>query len=73
MFVHRSGRCVPVFTFPAPNGRLSGVTFTFTPAAPGYFEYSATGNCAQTGTMTFTYAGRSKVLTIPNVGDPQIQ
>ena len=52
---------------------LVGTTITLTPAATTYFEYSALGTCAQTGTVSFVYASKTKSLVITNVGDPQLQ
>jgi hypothetical protein len=55
---------------------LANTTFAVSNTTGGYtnyFEFSALGNCAQTGTITFTYAGKTKRLVIANVGDPQIQ
>jgi len=52
---------------------LVGTTIALNPPATTYFEYSALGTCAQTGTVNFSYAGKTKGLAIANVGDPQIQ
>jgi prepilin-type N-terminal cleavage/methylation domain-containing protein len=52
---------------------LVGTTVTLNPAATTYFEYSALGTCAQTGTVSFSYGGKTKGLSIVNVGDPQLQ
>lgn len=54
------------------NRDIVGTTIT-APTASTYYEYSALGNCAQTGTVTFFYGGKSKSLAIPNVGDPTLQ
>lgn len=52
---------------------LTGTSVSLNPSGTTYFEYSALGNCAQTGTVSFTYGGKSKSLVVPNVGDPQLQ
>ena len=52
---------------------LSGTSLTVTPGTTTYFEYGPLGTCNQTGTLTLTYAGRGKTLTVTSVGDPQIQ
>jgi hypothetical protein len=52
---------------------LSGTAVSLNPAATTYFEFGPLGTCNQTGTLTFTYAGKSRTLTVTKVGDPQIQ
>jgi type II secretory pathway pseudopilin PulG len=52
---------------------LVGTAVALNPSGTTYFEYSALGSCAQTGTVTFSYGGKSKALSVVNVGDPQIQ
>jgi prepilin-type N-terminal cleavage/methylation domain-containing protein len=55
------------------NRELVGTGVSVSPATPGYFEYSALGTCAQTGQVTFNYGGRSRLLDVKNVGDPEIK
>jgi prepilin-type N-terminal cleavage/methylation domain-containing protein len=55
------------------NRELTGSSISVNPVATTYFEFGALGTCSQSGTLTFTYAGRSKSLAIAAVGDPQIQ
>jgi len=58
------------------NRELVGTTIAVSNTSMGYtnyFEYSALGNCAQTGTVTFTYGGKTKSLVVPYIGDPQLQ
>jgi len=54
---------------------IAGVTLTpsITGATtnPYQISYNALGATANSGTVTITYASRTKVLTIPSVGDPQ--
>jgi prepilin-type N-terminal cleavage/methylation domain-containing protein len=52
---------------------LVGTALALNPAGTTYFEYSALGTCAQTGTVSFSFGGRTKALAVVNVGDPQIQ
>ena len=52
---------------------LVGTTIALNPVGTTDFEYSALGTCAQTGTITYSYGGKSKSLVIVNVGDPQLQ
>ena len=52
---------------------LVGTTVSLNPATTSSFIYSALGTCAQTGTLTFTYASQTKSLVVYNVGDPQLQ
>jgi prepilin-type N-terminal cleavage/methylation domain-containing protein len=51
---------------------LAGTTIT-APTASTFFEFSALGNCAQTGTITFFYGGHAKSLVVSNVGDPALR
>jgi prepilin-type N-terminal cleavage/methylation domain-containing protein len=55
------------------NRELVGTGVSVSPTTVTYFEYSALGTCAQSGQVSFNYAGRSKILNVTNVGDPQIQ
>ncbi|HVT81888.1 MAG TPA: hypothetical protein VHM90_14675 [Phycisphaerae bacterium] len=65
-----SGRCVLDLT----NSReLTGTTVSLNPSATTDFEYSALGTCQQTGTVTFTYGGKTKSISVVAVGDPQLQ
>lgn len=50
-----------------------GTTVALNPSGTTYFEYSALGTSAQTGTVSFTYGGKTKSLVVANVGDPQLQ
>jgi len=52
---------------------LVGTTVALNPTSTTFFEYSALGTCAQTGTVSFSYGGKTKALAIANVGDPQLQ
>ena len=52
---------------------LAGTTLALNPSGTTYFEYSALGTCAQTGTVNFSFAGKAKSLAVVNVGDPQLQ
>ncbi len=52
---------------------LAGTTITLNPGGTTYFEYSALGTCAQTGSVSYTYGGKTKTLAVANVGDPQVQ
>jgi prepilin-type N-terminal cleavage/methylation domain-containing protein len=52
---------------------LVGTAVALNPTTTTSFEYSALGTCAQTGTVKFNFGGRSKTLSIVNVGDPQLQ
>ena len=62
------------------SSELAGTTRAVTGTTPAsgvnqyanYFQYSALGNCAQTGTITFTYGSHTKTMTVANVGDPQL-
>ena len=51
---------------------LVGTTFTVTPAGTTSFIYNALGSNATSATLTFTFGSKSKVLTVPSVGDPQV-
>jgi prepilin-type N-terminal cleavage/methylation domain-containing protein len=51
---------------------LVGTSIT-SPTSSTYYEYSALGNCASSGTVTFSYGGRSKSLVVAKVGDPTLQ
>ena len=52
---------------------LVGTGVALNPTTTTFFEYSALGTCAQTGTVNFTYGGKTKSLAVANVGDPQLQ
>ena len=52
---------------------LTGTAIALNPTTTTYFEYSALGSCAQTGIVTFSYGGKTKSLSVVNVGDPQLQ
>jgi prepilin-type N-terminal cleavage/methylation domain-containing protein len=52
---------------------LVGTSVAVTPAATASFIYNSLGSCLQSATITFTYAGRTKSLIVPNVGDPAVQ
>jgi Tfp pilus assembly protein FimT len=56
------------------NSDIAGVTMACSlsgdSADPYDITYTGLGGTANSGTVTFTYAGISKVLQIPNVGDP---
>jgi hypothetical protein len=61
---------------PSAAKELAGVTFAVsntTGSYSNYFEFGALGNCAQTGTIRFTYGTKTKTMTLTNVGDPQLQ
>ncbi len=51
---------------------LAGTTISVNPPATTAFIYQPLGTCTATGTVTFTYATKTKSITIPAVGDPQI-
>ena len=51
---------------------LVGTAIT-APATTANFEYSALGNCSQSGTVTFFFGGHTKSLVIASVGDPTLQ
>jgi Tfp pilus assembly protein FimT len=55
------------------NRELAGTAITLTPSTTADFEYSALGTCLETGTVAFTYGGKSKSILVVNVGDPQLQ
>jgi Tfp pilus assembly protein FimT len=55
------------------NQELTGTTVSLNPTTTTDFEYSPLGTCLETGTVTFTYGGKSKSLSIASVGDPQLQ
>jgi type II secretory pathway pseudopilin PulG len=65
-----SGTCVLNLN---SSRELTGTTISLNPSTATEFDYTALGNCARTGTVTFTYGGRSKSLTIAKVGDPTLQ
>jgi len=50
----------------------NGVAMTVTPAGTTSFVYGALGSCATSGTVRFSFGTRSKTLTIPPVGDVQV-
>jgi prepilin-type N-terminal cleavage/methylation domain-containing protein len=52
---------------------LVGTAVSLNPSGTTSFVYGALGTCVQTGTLTFTFAGRTKSLVVANVGDPKIQ
>lgn len=56
------------------NRELTGVTMTCTltgdTSNPYDLQYSTLGATANTGTIVFTYSGKTKTVTIPAVGDP---
>ena len=52
---------------------LVGTDISLNPVATTNFIYSALGTCGQTGTVTFSYAGKYKSLIVKNVGDPTLQ
>lgn len=55
------------------NSRDLAGTIITAPAVSTNYEFSALGNCAATGTVTFQYGGHSKSLVIAFVGDPSLQ
>ncbi len=55
------------------NRELTGTAVTLNPTTATDFEYSALGTCLETGTVTFTYGGKSKAISVVSVGDPQLQ
>jgi prepilin-type N-terminal cleavage/methylation domain-containing protein len=56
---------------------LAGTTMTVSLGGlttnPYDLTYAAMGNASNSGTVVFTYAGVTKTVTIPAVGDPTIQ
>ncbi len=66
----------------APNGimqitmpterELAGTTVAVTPAGTTDYIYQPLGTCTVTGTVTLTYGTHIKTITVPAVGDPQI-
>jgi prepilin-type N-terminal cleavage/methylation domain-containing protein len=52
---------------------LKGATFTVTPVGTTSFVYNAVGTSGTTGTLVFAFGSKAKQLTIPAVGDPQVQ
>jgi Tfp pilus assembly protein FimT len=52
---------------------LVGTTMALNPTSTTSFDYTALGNCAQSGTITFSYGGRTKNLIVAAVGDPTLQ
>jgi Tfp pilus assembly protein FimT len=52
---------------------LMGTAISLNPTTTTYFEFNTLGTCGQTGTVSFTYAGRVKSLTVNHVGDPVLQ
>ena len=52
---------------------LVGTGLALNPTSATDFEYSALGTCAQTGTLSFSFGGKTKSLAVANVGDPQLQ
>jgi len=52
---------------------LVGTSVSVTPNTITYFEYGPLGTCNQTGTVAFSYAGLTKSLVVPAVGDPTVQ
>lgn len=65
-----SGRCVLSLT---NNRELTGTSVSLNPSGTTEFEYSALGTCQQTGTVIFTYGGKTKSISVVSVGDPQLQ
>lgn len=55
---------------------LAGTTMTVSLSGdasnPYDLSYTALGATSNTGTITFTYAGKTKVVTVPAVGDPTL-
>jgi Tfp pilus assembly protein FimT len=58
------------------NIELKGVTMTVTLSGassnPYDLSFTTLGATSNTGTIVFTYAGKSKTVTIPAVGDPTL-
>jgi prepilin-type N-terminal cleavage/methylation domain-containing protein len=52
---------------------LVGTSVAITPSTTTFFEYGPLGTCNETGTVAFTYAGITKSLVVPSVGDPAVQ
>jgi prepilin-type N-terminal cleavage/methylation domain-containing protein len=52
---------------------LVGTGVSVSPVTATSFEYSALGTCAQAGVISFNYGGRSRLLDVKNVGDPEIK
>jgi hypothetical protein len=55
---------------------IAGTAVAVSPAAATTFTYGPLGSCTMSSapaTVSFTYAGRVKTLTVPAVGDPTLQ
>jgi prepilin peptidase dependent protein A len=52
---------------------LVGTLVALNPATTTDFEYSALGTCAQAGAVNFSFGGRTKTISVVNVGDPRLQ
>jgi hypothetical protein len=52
---------------------LSGTAIGLNPSTTTEFVYGALGACGQTGTVTFSYGGKSKSLVVKNIGNPSLQ
>ncbi len=53
------------------NG-IVGTTFALNPSGTTNFTYNALGSCDNATTITFSYGTRTKLLTVPKAGDPQL-
>jgi type II secretory pathway pseudopilin PulG len=73
------------YTQPYPTGTTASGTMvldfnatrelvgtTVSPSGTTDFEFTPLGSCAATGTITFSYGGKSKAISIQKVGDPLI-
>jgi prepilin-type N-terminal cleavage/methylation domain-containing protein len=52
---------------------LAGTVMTVSPTTATAFIYQPLGTCTVTGTIRFTFGGKVSTLTVPAVGDPQVQ
>jgi type II secretion system protein H len=67
------GTYVIKLTQPELNGTSMTVSIAGASATPYDVAYSGMGSTGNNGTVTFTYAGYKKTVTIPAVGDPTVQ
>ena len=52
---------------------LSGVTMSVAPTTATAFIYQPLGTCTVTGVISFTFGSKVSTVTVPAVGDPQVQ